>query len=449
MIEKIRKTIKKYDLFSYGASITVGVSGGADSMALLSVLLSLKDEFSLNISAVHVNHGIRGEEAQRDENFVRDFCKKNNVELKIYKRDIPSEKLKTHESEEECARRLRYECFNDASKGSLIATAHTLSDCIETMLFNMARGSSLSGLCSVPAKRANIIRPLIDCTRADVEDYCRKNDLTFVTDSTNLSNDYTRNYIRHEILPQFSRINNDYISAFSRCLDFIREDNLFLEKLALDALNEAKTDDGLLCGVLLKNDITIIKRAVHLFLKKEYNISAESRHIELIVNNLSKKFTIQLNDKYFLSMDNALLKVLKKAKQKDYPEIYECLNIGLNETCAGTFAVSLINIENLREIIKNDSEVLAIYFDYDRINSSLILRNRKSGDKITLLKRNVTKSLKKLLCEMKIPQEERGRLLIIADDNDVIWAEKVGINAKYAVDNTTKNVMFIKRVIES
>ena len=449
MIEKVKETIQKYDLLPIGSSVTVGVSGGADSVALLSVLLSLKEEFSLNISAVHVNHGIRGEEAQRDEDFVRDFCEKNNVELKVYKRDIPAEKLKTHESEEECARRIRYECFNDAAKGSLIATAHTLSDSIETMLFNMARGSSLSGLCSVPAKRGNIIRPLIDCTRTDVEDYCKTNALTFVTDSTNLSNDYTRNYIRHEILPKFSRINSNYISAFSRCLDFIREDNSFLEKLALDVLKEAKTEDGLLCDTLLKNERTIIKRAIHLFLKNEYNISAESRHIELIVNNLSNKFTLQLSDEFFICIDNRIIKVFQKAAKENNSKIYECLNIGLNETCAGKLEVSLINVEDLREKIKNASEVLAIYFDYDKINSSVVLRNRKSGDKITLLKRNVTKSLKKLLCEMKIPKNERDRLLIIADDNDVIWVEKVGINAKYAVDDTTENVMLIKRVIES
>ena len=315
MIDKIRKTIKKYALLSNGDRVMVGVSGGADSIALLSVLLALKEEFSLNISAVHVNHGIRGEEAQRDEDFVRAFCKKNKVELKVYKRNIPLEKEKTRESEEECARRIRYECFNDAADGALIATAHTLSDCIETMLFNMARGSSLSGLCSVPAKRDNIIRPLIDCARSDVEAYCEENGLTFVTDSTNLSNDYTRNYIRHEILPRFSRINENYILAFSRCLDFIREDNSFLEKTALNALTEAKTDNGISCGVLLKNERAIIKRAIHLFLKNEYNISAENRHIELITDNLSGKFTLQLSNEYFLSIDNGYIRIFRKSKK--------------------------------------------------------------------------------------------------------------------------------------
>ena len=175
-----------------------------NSTALLSVFVSLKEKYNLSIYAAHINHNIRGDEAKRDENFCKILCEKFNAELFIKSVDVPT-LAKTAEkfSEELCGRNVRYAFFEELSQKfcAKIATAHTASDNAETLIFNIARGASLAGLSAIPPKRGNIIRPLIELSRGDIESYCEENNLEYVTDSTNLADDYTRNYIRHNIIP--------------------------------------------------------------------------------------------------------------------------------------------------------------------------------------------------------------------------------------------------------
>ena len=155
-------------------SVAVGLSGGADSVCLFDILLKLRSEFGYKLVCVHVNHNLRGDESLRDQRFVRDLCAKNGVELKIVSADIAKLAKERHIGIEECGRAVRYEAFESAGCDR-IAVAHSLSDCIETSLFNLARGSSLAGVCRIPPVRGNIIRPLIDCTAQEIRDYCREN----------------------------------------------------------------------------------------------------------------------------------------------------------------------------------------------------------------------------------------------------------------------------------
>ena len=196
----------RYNMPLFGRTIAVGVSGGADSMALLHVLLELKDEFAMNIIACHVNHGIRGETADRDEKFVVEACKRLGVDVRILRADVPGTAKKMHLGVEECGRRIRYDFFNSVAGDVIIATAHTLSDRSETLLLNIARGASVKGLCSIPAVRGNIVRPLIDCTRADIEKYCSDNSIEFVTDETNFEDIYSRNRIRLNVIPELKKL---------------------------------------------------------------------------------------------------------------------------------------------------------------------------------------------------------------------------------------------------
>ena len=200
MLKKVLAAIEDYGMLGKGSTVTVALSGGADSVALLYCLLELKEQFSLNIRAAHLNHNLRGDESLRDANFVADLCKKLNVDLSLKSADVSSVAKETGESIELAARRVRYDFLNEVS-GGIIATAHTASDSFETMLFNLSRGTAIKGLSGIPPKRDNLIRPLIYCTRADVEEYCKQNNISFVTDSSNLSDDYTRNKIRHNVVP--------------------------------------------------------------------------------------------------------------------------------------------------------------------------------------------------------------------------------------------------------
>ena len=442
MIDKVRKTVEKYALLEKGDSVTVGISGGADSVSLLSVLCELKEEYELDISAVHVNHGIRGEEADRDESFVRDFCAEKNIPLTVFHENIPFETEKSGESEEECGRRIRYQRFNEIANGGKIATAHTLSDSIETMIFNMLRGSSMHGLCGIPEKRDNIIRPLIECTREDVEVYCKNNALSFVTDSTNLESDYTRNYIRRELLPMFGRVNPSYMKTLSRLREMISEDSRFLENEAEKLLSFADTGNGLSAEKLLTGDISLIKRALVIYIKSECGISPESRHIELLCENLKGSFVLQISSDCFVCIRNGLIFLSESKKTIDEEKIRIPLVMGVNQ-----FKSETIIAENFsdKDFLKNHNYMLENAVDYDKIIGDVFIRSREQGDSIFLQKRKVTKTLKKLFCEMKIPKEDRDKIPVICDEEKVLWVEGIGVNGTCRVTENTKNILYLRR----
>ena len=284
MVNRVLRTNKKFSLFENGDKIIVALSGGADSVSLLHVLNSLKEQYDLTLYAAHLNHGIRGNEADRDEQFCKILCKNYNIELFTSYRDIPSLSKSQRISEELCGRNERYAFFNELSKktGAKIATAHTASDNAETLIFNITRGASVSGASGIPPKRGNIIRPLIEQTREQIEAYCLENNLSYVTDSTNLSTDYTRNKIRSQIIPLLKTLNPSFESAALRFTQSASEAKEYLEISAEKAIEESKTDYGYDVNVLNKN----YKAVLHTALAKICGGSAENRHIEAITEKL-------------------------------------------------------------------------------------------------------------------------------------------------------------------
>ena len=177
-LEKVASACADYKMIEEGNAVVIALSGGADSVSLLHAMKQLSGRLGVEVSACHINHHIRGEESDRDMRFCEELCRRLGIPLVIREADVPALQQK-HESLEECARRVRYDFFAEVSGGKKLATAHNSNDCAETVLLNMMRGTGLKGLCGVPPVRGNIIRPLIYCTRADVEEYCRSNDLTW------------------------------------------------------------------------------------------------------------------------------------------------------------------------------------------------------------------------------------------------------------------------------
>ena len=183
MLKKVISAIEKYEMFRYNTDVAVALSGGADSVALLLALSELKEKYGLTLSAIHVNHCLRGEESDRDETFAVKLCESLGVPLTVTRIDVKGEAEKTGESIELAARNLRYEVFRNEAVG-LVATAHTASDNIETALFNMTRGAGLKGMAGIPPKRDIFVRPLIFCTRDEVESYLAEKKTSFVTRSS-------------------------------------------------------------------------------------------------------------------------------------------------------------------------------------------------------------------------------------------------------------------------
>lgn len=442
MINKVRETIKKYSMISAGDTVTVGLSGGADSVCLLHILLELSRELDFTVKAAHINHGIRGEEADRDEEFVRRLCEENSVGLAVFHKNIPLEAEKTGESEEECGRRIRYECFS--SLGGKIATAHSLTDSVETTVFNLIRGSSLKGACGIPAVRSDIIRPLIECGSEEIRAYCRENGYAFVTDSTNLETQYTRNFIRQEILPRFERINPGYDRALSRFQTTARRDNELLDKIAREFSAENLSEAGFECDKLAKADTAIRTRVISEYIRSVSGADPEFKHIEFISGRMGESFGIQLNSEYTAGVKDGFFRVYKNEKAKNERFCLK-LKIGTNETPTGNIEISVSDRSEINFNKKDTDSVFVCNIDYDKIDrNTAVIRSRNDGDKITLAKRGVTKSLKKLYNELKIPTSARNSVPVIADGEKVIWVFGAGYNKKCEITQNTTKIMTIK-----
>ncbi len=432
MICKVKNTIEKHCLIKKGSSVAVGVSGGADSMCLLDILSSLKEEYGIILKAVHLNHNLRGEEAVRDETLVRNFCRSRDIELLVFSEDIRRRAEDMGMGEEECGRVIRYRCFRDA-QCDFVATAHTLSDSIETAVFNLVRGTGSKGLCGIPAKREpNIVRPLIDCTRAEIEEYCRLNSVPFVTDSTNLSDDYTRNFIRHNIIPLFSRINDSYEESLRRSIEIMSSENDFIEQCAYELLSGAKTDKGYSSEILRSSHPAVIKRAVAILLKDRMKKPVESRHIELVFDSVMKgEDKVSITSGVYLVIKGDTLAF--EGDEEGEPEWESFFEENVAYTPYGVF--KLEKKEAAQENV----------FDYDKIKNQLCVGSKKEGDRFSFGRRRVTKSLKKLFNELKIPSCRRNSVAVIHDGENVVWVENVGVSRDYLPDENTKAFYLIKK----
>ena len=230
--DKALKTVEKYNMLFKGAKVVAGVSGGADSTALLLFLCSLRETYNLEIYAVHVHHGIRGEEADGDMAFVQQLCKQMNVHCTVKHHDIKGMAKTKNLSEEEAGRMARYTDFEEElkkHKADLIAVAHNMNDQAETVIMRLCRGTGLTGLAGIRPVRGKIIRPLIDCFRSEIEEYLKENNQSFRTDSTNFEEDYTRNRIRLRVLPYMSKeINSAASENIAKTAVILRQEDDFI-----------------------------------------------------------------------------------------------------------------------------------------------------------------------------------------------------------------------------
>ncbi len=419
MEKKLLNAIKRFSLIEKGDVVTVALSGGADSVSLLYALLSVKDELGITVNAAHLNHSIRGDEAERDQQFVTDLCNKLKVQLFLEKQDVPKYAKENGLSLELAARKLRYEFFERVAVGK-VATAHTASDNLETMIFNLARGTSLKGLSGIPVKRGIFIRPLILCTRQNVEDYCKENNLSFVTDSTNLLDDYSRNKIRHNVIPVLKEINSAAEESALRTAFGLSEDISYLESVSQELLFKNFDDNGLnLCDMEFIAP-SIFKRVIKRYFEIVFpNVALENYHInEIYTACLNKSGKLNLPSNLYAVIKNGYLN-FEDTTEKDTTD----------------FSVKITEHENVNNLFSNNA------IDCDKIVGKWILRTRNEGDEIRLHKRGVTKTLKKLFTENKVPSELRAKIPVIADDKGVIWVYGFGVSERTAVTKNTKKIL--------
>lgn len=443
-LKRCRSFCEEYSMLNSGDTVIVGLSGGADSICLLHTLYFLKNELSLRIIAVHINHGIRGDEAKSDAEFSKKICEKLGVDFVLYEYNCPEISKKTGEGLEECGRRLRYEAFFEVLKkydAQKIATAHNADDNAETVIFNITRGSALKGASGIPPVRGNIIRPILFATRKEIEAFCKDNSLEFVTDSTNLSDDYTRNKIRHRVLPELMSLNPSYIEAFGR---FSRASALTADYISLEAREAIKkvrtVDNKYKREPLLKLHPALLNEVFFLLVEDFTGISPSYSRLKEIVSTVKTGGKIQLYSDCFLSADENNICFFKKRSDENIKALNEIqLNTYSFNGEYGKFAVKIEKYTNSSK--KVNRLVLDNLIDCDKIVGIPVLRTRKEGDTFSFTKRKVTKSLKKLFNEAKIPPEERAYIPLISDDRGVVWIQGFGTNARCKPTAESENLI--------
>lgn len=410
-----------------GAPVLVAFSGGADSTALLTMTAAHARQTGSTVYAAHVNHMIRGAEADRDEEFCRSVAASLGVELFVHRFDVPKYAQDESLSIETAARLVRYDFFNTVMEENgieILATAHNANDNLETQIFNLTRGCGLDGMCGIPetrpCKSGTVVRPILRMSRAEILDFCRENGLSFVTDSTNTDTDYTRNMIRAEIIPALEKINSAAVKNASRLSASLRDDALCLDGMAEWFLEELNDDASFEIEKLLGSPPAIANRAIRaLYSHVSGGAALEQVHISAIrklCTSAVPHSSLDLPCRIIARIEQNRLYIEAATDGYAPPEDYSVqLKDGVNLIPSINAQIIVGNLQDSKNVYKNS---ILLYLDSDKINGALTARNRRAGDKIKV--RGVNKSVKKLLCDLKIPLDIRYRLPMICDSEGIV-----------------------------
>ena len=426
MINNIIKADKEYSIFDGVRNITVAVSVGDDYVSLLHGLNGLKSKYGFSLTVPHYHHGIRGDEADRDLTFVSKLAESLGLPFVFEKGDAIGYSQKNSISLETAARELRYDFLERAAE-DVIATAHTASDNIETVLFNMIRGTSLNGIRGIPPKRGNIIRPLILCDRECIEKYCEDNCLLYVTDSTNFIDDCTRNIIRHNIVPVLRHINSACVKNVSNLSVNLNEDNSFIETCVQPEFDKRLNDGKLDVSSFDKVYPSIAKRLIIKYYKQCFGVLPDMYHIERIYDvalGKLQKTSVSLNKS---AVKNGSFLLFEEALKTDREFSIE---------------KGIISFEEYKQLT-NVNDLFSINaVDCDKIVGEVKMIPKNNADTIKVAGSKVTKTVKKLLTERKIPIEYRKNLPVFADEKGIVWIYNVGVADRVRITKSTKTVMF-------
>lgn len=433
-------------LFQPGDKVIAACSGGADSMAMLLFLLRCRTELGIRLAVAHVDHGIRGEVSHQDAAFVADFCRRNSLELFSYDAAAAGVEIPLHPSED-WARQLRYGWFDAlaAEQGAKIATAHTLNDQAETLLFRLARGSGIHGMAGIAPKRGPYVRPCLCLTRQDTEAYCAFLGQSYVQDATNQDLTYARNRLRHRVLPELSGLHPAAVASMGRFAARMRELDSWLTEQATALLEQAKTPGGFDLTILQQAKGPVLDTALTLLLPQ-----ATQTHMDLLRDCVLRGHgAVQPSPKMTLRVENGIL----FSRSETRPALPQPLPP--QPALPGRYALPGGYVLELRresakkyeKFIKNVAKAkkgLTCCADYDKIDKSVQLRVRRPGDRFSPDGRSIHKTLKKYYNEQAVPVRQRPLLPLLAQDSEVLWLWGSGFAAGLAPDAGTQTVLVVE-----
>lgn len=436
----------RLEMLKSGDTVVVGVSGGADSMTLLHILCTERGKLGIKLCAAHINHCLRGEEADRDERYVRQMCEKWSVELRVLRLDVKNEAQSKGQTVEEAGRAVRYRFFDSiaSESGAWVATAHTLSDSIETVLINFARGTGLKGMCGIPAQRGRLIRPLIDFTRAQTEEYCRLNAIEYVNDSTNFSREITRNRVRLDAVPVLYSVNPAFDRAAKRALESLGRDESALSRLTDEWLARSRVGkDAYDLKILAECPEDTVRRVIAKAALLACSSAQEAANVESVLAILrAGDGKVEIKGGSFARISGGKL-VFESGAARNETFSPAVLSQGIFENSAFRLKISLAEGEELKNFKNINKHISNNALDCDKIIGTAILRPREPGESLRPVGRGISKTLKKLFSEAAVPQELRALVPVAADDEGPIWVCGFGADERCRVTDSTKRAVVI------
>lgn len=422
--------VKKYSMFPRSGLILVGVSGGADSMCLLHNLMELSEKYDFTVAAMHYNHCLRGAESDEDAQFVMKYCKSIGIQCFIGKGNVAANAKRLGLGIEETARKMRYEFFYKTVRktgAEKIATAHTADDNAETVIFNLTRGSGTTGIAGIPPVRGVVVRPLLKNTRAQIEKYLEEHNIPHREDSTNADDTYTRNNIRHNVIPVLKSINPSFCENISTTSYLLAEDNKLLDAAAFDFIVSKISDCRVRIDDLLALPYPVASRVIRKMAPTKLSFDHVSSVFKLCE---SKTPSAKIDLPGFCVQREYDYLIFAQEQERFFNEI----GLPVDSTAyIPSLKLKITCVEDVFPPIINKS-LNTFWFKKSEICGNILVRPRKSGDRISILNSAGSKSLKKLFIEQHIPASKRHLVPIISDDNGPMAVYGIGIDKRFAAD---------------
>ncbi len=445
--EKADAAICREHMLSSGDAVVIGVSGGPDSMALLHYLATRREELGIReLVAAHVHHGLRGEAADADESLVWEWCAGRGIAFHVRREDVRAVARKKGMGLEEAGRQVRYAFFEELAavrEPCRIATAHTAGDNLETVLLHIIRGSSLKGLSGIAPVRGRVIRPLIDCSREEVEAYCREEGIPFRIDDSNGDVRYSRNRLRLRVTGELKALNPQAEQAVRRLADAVRVDDEYLWMQAQAAFQSVRLggEEGTTC--LHRTRLRDIPPAIRY---RVYEIAAEGeaegRHLALLDRLLEQEGAVTLPGGLRVSVqrDKLLFQRAEAEETPDFPS-FPLIPGNSYEICGRMYTSRILSLEEYENCKKIHKILLKNALDYASIRNVITVRRRLPGDRYRPVGRGGGKSLKKLFNEAGLPLEKRAETPVLCDAKGIVLVPGFGCDERVRLSSSTTQVL--------
>ncbi len=469
-MKRIEKFIQKYHMLTCGDRVIAGVSGGADSVCLFLMLLELRGKIGFDLIAVHVHHGLRGEAADQDQQFVEALCEQHRIPLEIFRVNLESIAKKRKQSLEEAGRMVRREAFDSVCKkygGNKIALAHHQNDNAETLLWNLSRGTGLDGLGGIRPVNGKFIRPLLCMNRKEIEEYLAKRKQSYCIDETNAGTDYTRNKLRHLVLPILEeQVNSAAVRHMNETMEQIWELQEYMQEQVEAAYQECVQEHfEKACWIQIQQKSfetfpelikkMVIRKGMEQVGGKKRDLS--HKHVDVMMELMNKQVGRTLDLPYEMHAKRNY-EGIRLEKQRTY-SFGEEKKAEIMQECMSELNIpgeTILADRNLKlrckilEKPKNLSikdipqKIYTKWFDYGIIKSSLYIRTRQAGDTIVIDEKGHQKKLKNWFVDEKIPKEVRDSQLLLAENNEILWVLGHRMSQAYQVKQSTKWILQIE-----